>query len=143
MDETFYWPKGTKLKTFIVRVVEKDLDNNKNWGTATILQNMVRGGKGYDITLQRRPDLDEGTAGPEHAGECKECDRNDLFQWLKELEGNVPMPSSTGFGPHEEWVQGMLSGISDHIKGTIASLRQIEKDGLADGTIYGEANRDE
>lgn len=88
-------------------------------------------GKRFDVVMT---EVREST-------DCQECKRRDLLEWLQEFYYQVPMPDDTGFGKHEEWVQGMLDGIGQHIKGIISSLKELEKEGLTDGSIYGEVEK--
>jgi hypothetical protein len=67
---------------------------------------------------------------------CGECARRELLKALKDLSNQVPLDPDNGFGAHNSYVFGLVSGIVSHIDGVIAEIEKVQKDGMQDGSLF-------
>ena len=67
--------------------------------------------------------------------DCGECARRELLDALDEARTYVPEPIDTGFGAHDGYVCGLLSGILCHIEAVKVELMQVERDSMQDGSF--------
>jgi len=68
--------------------------------------------------------------------DCGECARKDLLEGLEDTLTGVPEPMDSGFGAHDGYVCGLLSGIVCHIQAVKAELIKLENDSMQDGSLF-------